>query len=106
MLKWQSFEISQSGAGKEDLLPLLAGMSGKNRVIKFLAAPPTTNLYIRLYRGAEQIVNFDTKLLTTNWTLLPVDLPLAEGELCSGGYYTSILTAADYKLAIGYEEAS
>lgn len=105
MLKWQTFEVAKGAAGVESLKDILAGMSGKNRVIKFVAAPKTTALYVRLYRNAEQIVNFDTDLFTTGWTLLSVDIPLAEGQLCTGGFYSSSLGAATYKLSIGYEEA-
>lgn len=104
MLKWQTFEINQGAAGTEKIIDFLAGMSGKNRIIKFLAAPKTTALFVRLYRDAEQIVNFDTDLFTTGWTLLPVDIPLAEGQLCKGGVYSPSLAAADYNVSIGYEE--
>lgn len=104
MLKWQSFVITKKAAGIETVESILAGMSGKNRVIKFIAAPKTQYLFVRVYRDAEQIVNFDTNLFTTGWTLLPVDIPLAEGQLCTGGFYSDSLGAADYNLVIGYEE--
>lgn len=105
MLKWQTFAVVKGAAGVETLVDVLAGMSGKNRVIKFIAAPKTQYLYVRLYRGAEQIVNFDTNLFTTGQILLPVDIPLAEGQLCKGGFYSSSLGTATYQLAVGYEEA-
>jgi len=106
MIKWQTFEVAKGAAGVETIVDILAGMSGKNRVIKFIAAPKTSALYVRVYRNGEQLVNFDTNLFTTGWTLLPVDIPLAEGHLCKGGFYSSSLGAATYKMSIGYEEAS
>lgn len=105
MIKWQTFSVAKGAAGVETLVDILAGMSGKNRVIKFLAAPKTTALYVRLYRDAEQIVNFDTDLFTTGEIKIPVDIPLAEGQLCKGGFYSASLGAATYQLSIGYEEA-
>lgn len=105
MLKWKTVEVSKGAAGIETIIDVLAGMAGKSRVIKFIAAPKTSALYVRLYRDAEQIVNFDTDLFTTGWTLLPVDVPLAEGQQCKGGFYSSSLGAATYNLSIGYEEA-
>ena len=105
MLKWKTVEVAKGAAGVETLVDVLAGMSGMNRVIKFVAAPKTSALYVRIYRDAEQIVNFDTDLFVSGWTLLPCDLPLAEGQHCKGGFYSSSLGAATYKLSIGYEEA-
>lgn len=105
MLKWQTFEVAKGAAGVETIVPILAGMAGKGRVIKFIAAPKTQYLYVRAYRDAEQIVNFDTNLFTTGWTLLNVDMPLAEGQLCNAGFYSSSLGAATYNLSIGYEES-
>lgn len=104
MLKWQTFEVAKGAAGVETIIDLIAGMSGKNRNIRYVAAPKTTNLYVRVYRDAEQIVNFDTDLFTTGSTLLPVDIPLTEGQTCKGGFYSSSLGAATYKISIGYEE--
>ena len=105
MLKWKTVEVAKGAAGVETLVDILAGMSAMGRVIKFVAAPKTTGLYVRIYRDADQIVNFDTDLFVAGWTLLPVDISLAEGQHCKGGFYSSSLGAATYVLTIGYEEA-
>ena len=104
MIKWQTFEVAKGAAGIETIVDVLGGMAGKNRVIKFIAAPKTSALYVRIYRDAEQVVNFDTNLFTTGWTLLPVDVDLVEGQLCKGGVYSASLGAADYNVSIGYQE--
>jgi len=105
MLKWKTIAVAKGAAGVETIVDILAGMSGKSRVIKYVAAPKTSALYVRLYRDPEQFVNFDTDLYTTGWALLPVDISLAEGQQAKGGFYSSSLGAATYQLAIGYEEA-
>lgn len=105
MLKWKTTAIVIGVAGTEVLSDVLAGMSGKNRVVKFIAGPKTANLNIRGYRDADQLVDFDTNLFTTGWTLLPVDIPLSEGQLFKAGFKDNGAGTATYNIAIGYEEA-
>lgn len=104
MLKWKTDSIVIAVAGTEVLSDMLAGMAGKNRVIKYITGPKTTDLTLRLYRDAEQIVDFDTDLFTTGWTLLSTDVPLAEGQLAKVGFKDDGAGAATYKVVIGYEE--
>lgn len=104
MLKWKKYNFASIGAGVEELTDILAGMSGKNRVIKFVSAPTTANLFIRVYRDAEQFVDFECAKLTSASPLLPMDLPLAEGQLCKAGFYVSTGTITNSLFSIGYEE--
>lgn len=105
MLKWKKHIFSDVGAGVESLTDILAGLSGKNRVIKFIISPTTSNLYIRVYRDAEQFVDFQCALLTSAAPFLLMDLPLAEGQLCKAGFYMASGTATTPAIAIGYEES-
>ena len=104
MLKWKKHTFSDIVGPDEALNDILAGMSGKNRVIKFIASPTTANLWVRVYRDAEQIVDFRCAHLTSLMPLLPIDLPLAEGQLCKAGFYVKTGTITNSILAIGYEE--
>ena len=104
MLKWKKFTFADVGAGVELLTDILAGMAGKNRVIKYIASPTTANLFIRVYRDADQIVDFRCAHLTSAAPLLVMDLPLTEGQLCNAGFYMSTGTATTPTIAIGYEE--
>lgn len=104
MLKWKSENIVIVTNYDEVLNDVLAGMSGKNRVIKFLGSPTLTGLDLRAYRDAEQIVDVHVTLFTTNYRLLPVDIPLAEGQLCKAGFKDTNASVGTFKLIIGYEE--
>jgi len=105
MLKWKTESVIIATALDEVLNPALAGMSGKNRVIKWLGSPTISGLDLHVYRDAEQIVNVDVTLFTTAFRLLQVDLPLAEGQLCNAGFKDTGAGTGTYKLIIGYEEA-
>jgi len=104
MLKWKRISIRVEAAA-EELDDTLAGMSGKNRVIKHLVSSQHTALVrLRVYRDAEQIVDYDCNLLTDEAPLVPMDLPLAEGQLCKVGIYNGSTTVKTSVIAIGYEE--
>lgn len=104
MLKWKTFRFATVTAGDEDLKDALAGMSGKNRVIKFLMADRNADVYLRVYRDAEQMVDIESTLPTEYYPLLPVEIPLAEGQLLSVGFYNKAGTATTPDFAIAYEE--
>ena len=105
MLKWKRHRFATIADGVEDLDPILAGMSGKNRVVKFITGPQTSLLYFRVYRDADQIVDFRCNYITSAAPLLPLDLPLAEGQLCQAGFYNNTGGAVNVlDLIIGYEE--
>jgi len=104
MLKWKTESVVIVTPYDEVVPDVLAGMAGKNRVIKFVGSPTILDLDLRVYRDAEQIVSVDVTLFTANYRLLPVDLPLAEGQLCKAGFKDTGAGAGTYKLIIGYEE--
>ena len=105
MLKWKTFRLASVTAGVESLVDALAGMSGKNRVIKFLVADRNADVYLRVYKDSDQIVDLESNLLTTNSPMLPMELALVEGELCKIGLYNKAGTATTPDIAIGYEES-
>lgn len=104
MLKWKNFRLATVTAGDETLVDALAGMSGKNRVIKFILADRNADVYLRVYRDAEQIVDLESNLATAYAPMIPMDLPLAEGQLCTVGFYNKAGTCTTPDIAIGYEE--
>lgn len=104
MLKWKTFRLDTVTQGDEDLKDALAGASGKNRVIKFLVADRNADVYLRVYRDADQIVDLESTLATQYAPMIPMDLPLAEGQLCKIGFYNKAGTATTPDIAIGYEE--
>lgn len=104
MLKWKRLSVT-AGLNAEELVDALAGMSGKNRVIKFLTIEDkVAGEYLRMYRDAEQIVDLEATTITDSFPLLPVDLTLAEGQLCKVGFYNTG-SSQTRTISIGYEEA-
>ena len=104
MLRWKTHKFADIVGPDEDLIDILAGMSGKNRVIKYIASPTTASLSIRVYRDAEQVVDFLCSQLTSLMPVVVMDLPLAEGQLCKAGFFMLTGTATTPSITIGYEE--
>lgn len=104
MLKWKTFRLATVVAGNEDLVDALAGMSGKNRKIVMLVADRNADVYLRVYRDAEQIVDLESNLATAYAPMIPMELPLSEGQLCKLGFYNKAGTCTTPDIAIAYEE--
>lgn len=105
MLKWKKYKFASISNNVESLTDILAGLSGKNRIVKFITCDIDADIYIRVYRDADQIVDFECNLITTAAPLLPMFLSLAEGQLCKAGFYNESAGAVTPTIAIGYEEA-
>lgn len=105
MLKYKRVDIEDPDKGSDNLVDMIAGMAGKNRVIVSIACNGVSTDYLRLYRDAEQIVDCDCVNLTSNAPWLPMDLPLAEGQQVKVGIYPFADRTATYQITIGYTEA-
>lgn len=105
MLKWKSYKFGTIANNTESLNDLLAGQSGKNRVIKFITCDIDSEIFIRAYRDGEQFVDFECDLITSGAPLLPVEIPLAEGQLCKVGFYNLAAGNVTPTISIGYEES-
>jgi len=104
MLKFKRITTATLTDGVETLADILAGMSGKDRHIVSIATAPLADMYLRVYRDAEQIVDCASIHLTTAAPLLPMDLPLAEGQQCKVGFYNNGAATTAKQITIGYTE--
>jgi len=105
MLKWKRVSSGILTLNAEVLVDMLSGMAGKNRRITKISFTPTDNKFLRVYRSAEQIVDFDSYTLNGEYPVLEMDLPLAEGQQCKVGFYNSSGVTTPIEIMIGYEEA-
>lgn len=104
MLKVKRVKTAALVSGVETLYDILAGMSGKNRKIVSITTLPLNNMYLRVYRDADQIVDINSLHLVSASPLLPMDLPLAEGQQCKVGFYNDGAVTTAKHITIIYEE--
>lgn len=105
MLKWKRVSSGTLTLNAEVLVDMLAGMAGKNRVVKHISFTPTADKYLRVYRDAEQTVDYDSNTLSGEYPVLAMDLPLAEGQQCKVGFYNAAGATTAIQISIGYTES-
>ncbi len=106
MLKWKRVSSGTLTLNAEVLVDMLSGMSGKNRIIKKISFTPTQYKFLRVYRDAEQIVDYNSYTLTGEYPVLDMDLPVSEGQSVKVGFYNSSGGTTAIEIMIGYEEAA
>ena len=105
MLKYKRITTPTLTDGAETLADMLSGFAGKNRRVVSIATAPLANMYLRVYRDADQVVDCASIHLTTAAPWLPMDLPLAEGQQCRVGFYNDGAATTAKQITIGYEES-
>lgn len=104
MLKYKRLTTATLTDGAETIASILGGMSGKNRRIVSISTAPLADMYLRVYRDAEQVGDIATIIMTTAAPVLKMDLPLAEGQDCTVGFYNNGAATTAKQITIGYEE--
>ena len=105
MLKWKTSAVVIVTANTEIVNDILSGKPGKTLTVKYLAGTPTASLRIRAYRTSDQMVDFDSFMLTAAAPLLPVDVPLKQGDTFKAGFQDLGAGAGTYYICVGYEES-
>lgn len=107
MLKYKRVDVTGLKTGIETIIDMIAGMAGKSRRIVSIGTEYAAIGYLRVYRDAEQIVDYDLTKITATFPMLKMDLPLAEGQQCKVGIYGKGVTdnaTGSCEITIGYEE--
>lgn len=104
MIKYKRLKTATLPVGAETLVVILSGASGKNRKITGIVTDPLAAMIIRGYRDAEQIVDCQSTACTSDSPILPQDIPLAEGQNFSIGFYNDAAATTAKDIAVRYEE--
>ncbi len=105
MIKYKRLKTTTLTDGVETLAQILSGMAGKNRRIVSISTAPLANMYLRVYRDAEQIVDMASIALTTAAPWAKMDLALADGQVVTVGFYNDGAVTTAKQITVGYEES-
>lgn len=104
MLKYKRLRTATLTDGAETLATILSGLKNKNYRIRSISTDPLADMWLRVYRNGEQVVDIQSIACTTASPLLPMDIPVETGDDIKVGFYNNgaVTTAKD--IAIGYED--
>lgn len=104
MLRYKRITTATLTSGVETIAEILSCPKGKKYHIVSISTAPLANMYLRVYRDAEQIVDCASTDLTTAAPLLPMDLTLDIGQVCKAGFYNNGAVTTAKEITIGYRD--
>lgn len=104
MLRYKRITTATLTDGVETLAEILSCPKGKKYTIVSIATAPLANMYLRLYRNSEQIVDVASIALTTAKPFLPMDLPMDVGDVVKAGFYNNGAATTAKEITIGYKD--
>jgi len=104
MLKYKRLRTATLTDGAETLATILAGLKNKTYRITGLTTDPLANMWIRLYRNGEQIVDVQSIACTSGNPVLPMDVPVEVGDDIKVGFYNNGAATTAKDIAISYED--
>ena len=104
MLRYKRITTATLTDGSETLAEILSGVKGKRYKIVSITTAPLADMYLRVYRNAEQIVDIASIAMTTAKPLLPMDLPVEIGSQIRVGFYNNGAATTAKQISIGYTD--
>lgn len=104
MLRCKRITTATLTDGKETIAEILSGLKGKRYKIVWITTAPLADMYLRVYRDAEQIVDVASIAMTTAAPLLPMDLPVDVGNVVRAGFYNNGAATTAKQITIGYTD--
>lgn len=104
MLKYKRLRTATLTDGAETLATILTGVKNKNYRIAGITTDPLADMWLRLYKNAEQIVDVQSIACTSASPLLPMDLPVDLGDVIAIGFYNNGAATTAKDIGISYED--
>lgn len=104
MLKYKRLRTATLTDGVETLASILSGVKGKTRKIVGITTDPLADMWLRLYKNAEQIVDIQSIACTASQPVLAMDLPIDIGDDIKVGFYNNGAATTAKDVAIAYED--
>ena len=104
MLRYKRITTATLTSGAETLAEILSGVKGKKYTIVSITTAPLADMYLRVYKNAEQIVDIASIAMTTAKPLLPMDLPVDIGQTVRVGFYNNGAATTAKQITIGYRD--
>lgn len=104
MLRYKRINTGTLTDGVETLAEILSCPKGKRYQIVTISTAPLANMYLRVYKNAEQIVDCASIDMTDGHPLLPMDIELDVGDVVKAGFYNNGAATTAKEITIGYKD--
>lgn len=105
MLQYKRIETRTLTVGKEIIDEILTCPKGKKYRIVSITMKPLAGMLLRVYRGAQQIVDIDSTAMTEAAPLLPMDITVDVGQVVKAGCFNDTTgNTAARQITIGYRD--
>ncbi len=105
MLRYKRITTATLVDGVETLAEILSCPKGRKYTIVGIFTAPLANMYLRVYKNAEQIVDAASIAMTTAKPDLLMDLPLEVGDVVKAGFYNNSAATTAKEITIAYKDA-
>lgn len=104
MLRYKRLTTATLTDGAEIIAEILSGVKGKKQTIVSISSAPLADMYLRVYRNGEQIVDAASIMMTTAAPILKMDLPVESGQVVRVGFYNNGAATTAKQITIGYKD--
>ncbi len=104
MLRYKRITTATLTDGAETIAEILTCPKGKQYKIVSISTAPLANMYLRVYKNAEQVVDASSLDMTTGKPMLSMDISLDVGDVIKAGFYNNGAATTAKEITIGYKD--
>lgn len=104
MLRYKRIATATLTNGKETIAVMLSCPKTKKYRVVSIASVPLTDMYLRVYKNAEQVVDAASTDMTTAAPMLPMDVRLDVGDVLRTGFFNNGAVTDAKEITIGYRD--
>ena len=104
MLRYKRITTPTLTDGVETLAEILSCPKTKRYKVVLISSAPLADMYLRVYKNAEQIVDAASIIMTTAAPILTMDVDLETGDVLKAGFYNNGAVTTAKQITIGYTD--
>jgi len=104
MLRYKRMTTGTLTNGVETIAAILSAPKNKRYRVVSITTAPLADMYLRVYKNAEQIVDAASIAMTTAMPLLPMDVQLETGDVLKAGFFNNGAVTDAKEITIGYRD--
>ena len=104
MLRYKRINTGTLSDGVETIAEILSCPKGRRYRIVSIFTSYLANMYLRVYKNAEQVVDADSLIMPSENPLLPMDIQLEVGDVVKAGFYNNGAVTTAKEITIGYKD--